>query len=413
MRALICGAGIGGLTTALALDKIGVEVAVFESAQEIRALGVGINLLPHAVRFLTALGLADALAETGIPTGELEYYTKRGQRIWSEPRGLAAGYHWPQYSIHRGRLLHLLWQAVCERLGPDAVKPAHHLDNFQNLDDRVTATFVNRHTDAPAGEYTGDVLIGADGIHSVVRGTFYPNEGDPKPSGRLLWRAVSEADSFLTGRTMIMAGHANQKFVCYPICPQTMSRGKALINWIAELNLGAGAVLPRRDWNRRGDKASFAPAFADWRFPFLDIPELIQSAEEVYEFPMVDRDPIPQWSVGRVTLLGDAAHPMYPIGSNGASQAILDAEALAEALQTNDVVAGLQSYEQKRLQPTSEIVHSNRRMGPEVVLQMVEDRAPDGFANLHDVISSEELEAAAQSYKRIAGFDRETLNNRT
>jgi 2-polyprenyl-6-methoxyphenol hydroxylase-like FAD-dependent oxidoreductase len=410
---LICGAGIGGLTTALALHKIGIDVTVFESAPEIRALGVGINLLPHAVRVLHSLGLQEPLADNGIATGELEYYTKRGQRIWSEPRGIAAGYRWPQYSIHRGRLLELLWRAVCERLGEQTVRAGHRLATFEHTADRVTATFVNRLHGGALVEDTGDVLVGADGIHSVVRATFYPQEGEPKSSGRLLWRAVSEAEPYLTGRTMIMAGHADQKFVCYPICPQTATRGRALINWIAELNLGEGARLPRRDWNRRGDKATFAPAFADWRFPFLDIPALIESAAEVFEFPMVDRDPVPRWSFGRVTLLGDAAHPMYPIGSNGASQAILDAEAVADSLRdvaAADLAGALRSYEQKRLAPTAEIVRSNRRMGPEVVLQMVEERAPNGFAELHDVISREELEAAANSYKRIAGFDRETLN---
>ena len=404
MRALICGAGIGGLTTALALHQHNIEVRIFESADSMRALGVGINLLPHAVRVLTNLGLADELAQTGIPTAELAYYTKRGERIWSEPRGLAAGYLWPQYSIHRGRLLELLWRAVTARLGPQAITTAHHLQSIDNAPNQVTAHFLNRHTNTPQPPQSGDILIGADGIHSVARHIFYPNEGDPKFSGRLLWRAVSAAPPFLTGRSMIMAGHADQKFVCYPI-------GNGLINWIAERNLGAGAHLPRRDWNRLGDKSSFAPEFETWRFPFLDVPALIASAPEVYEFPMVDRDPVPQWSFGRATLLGDAAHPMYPIGSNGASQAILDADALATAVTENpNPIDALKTYEAARLAPTAQIVHSNRQHGPEVVMQIVEERAPNGFENLHDVITQSELETIAQSYKRTAGFDRDTLN---
>jgi 2-polyprenyl-6-methoxyphenol hydroxylase-like FAD-dependent oxidoreductase len=213
---------------------------------------------------------------------------------------------------------------------------------------------------------------------------------------------------------MIMAGHADQKFVCYPICPEAAARGRSLINWVAELNLGEDARLPRRDWNRRGDTASFAPAFGEWHFPFLDIPALIESAAEVFEFPMVDRDPVTQWSFGRVTLLGDAAHPMYPIGSNGASQAILDAEELAGSVRcASGPVEALKRYESARLEPTAEIVYSNRRLGPELVMQMVEERAPDGFKNLHDVISQEELESIAARYKRTAGFDRETLNQRS
>lgn len=406
MPVLICGAGIGGLTTALALHQRNIEVRVFESAPSLRALGVGINLLPHAVRVLTNLGLADELAQTGIPTAELAYYTKRGERIWSEPRGLAAGYLWPQYSIHRGRLLEILWHAVTQRLGQQAIQTAHHLQSFDSHPHQVTARFHNRRANTAQPPQSGDILIGADGIHSVVRQSFYPNEGDPKFSGRLLWRAVSAAPPFLTGRSMIMAGHADQKFVCYPI-------GHGLINWIAERNLGPGAHIPRRDWNRLGDRSSFAHEFESWRFPFLDVPALIASAQEVYEFPMVDRDPVPRWSFGRVTLLGDAAHPMYPIGSNGASQAILDADALATALTANpNPIEALQAYEADRLAPTAQIVHSNRQNGPEAVMQIVEERAPNGFQNLHDVISQSELESIAQSYKRTAGFDRDTLNQK-
>lgn len=209
---------------------------------------------------------------------------------------------------------------------------------------------------------------------------------------------------------MIMAGHANQKFVAYPICPRAESRGEAIVNWVAELHVGGEKPPVRRDWNRQGNKSQFAPAFATWRFPWLDVPALIDSAQEVFEFPMTDRDPVPRWSFGRVTLLGDAAHPMYPIGSNGASQAILDAAALAECLLKHDnVEEAFAAYEQQRLPPTAEIVHSNRRQGPEVVMQIVEERAPNGFAELEDVIPHTELEEIARRYKRIAGFDRETL----
>jgi 2-polyprenyl-6-methoxyphenol hydroxylase-like FAD-dependent oxidoreductase len=414
LRVLICGGGIGGLTAALSLAQAGAEVSIFESAEDVRALGVGINLLPHAVRVLDELGLSAALELAGVRTAELAYYTRHGQLIWSEPRGVDAGYHWPQYSIHRGRLLELLWQAVRDQLGENALSPGHHLASFRDDGQTVQAAFINRRTGAPAGHATGDLLIGADGIHSVVRSAFYPGEGEPKCAGRLLWRAISEAPAYLTGRSMIMAGNADHKFVAYPISPVSPASGLCLVNWIAELNLGEKARLPRRDWNRRGDKSSFAGEFRQWKFPFLDIPRLIDSAAEVFEFPMVDRDPVPRWSFGRVTLLGDAAHPMYPIGSNGASQAILDAEAIAEALRTcSNPIQALERYQEARLEPTAQIVHSNRRLGPEVVMQMVEERAPNGFVNLHDVISHQELESVALTYKRTAGFDRESLNAHT
>jgi 2-polyprenyl-6-methoxyphenol hydroxylase-like FAD-dependent oxidoreductase len=410
MRLLIAGGGIGGLVAGLCLHRAGIEASVFESVEELRPLGVGINLLPHAVRVLDNLGLRARLEETAIATAELRYYSKFGRLIWSEPRGLAAGYRWPQYSIHRGRLQMILLEAARERLGGANVHTGHHLAGVEDCSDCVTATFVSRRGGAVVARERGDALVGADGIHSELRRQFYPDEGPPRYSGRMLWRGVTEAAPFLTGRSMIMAGHAEQKFVAYPICSQAAARGRSLINWVAERKV-EGAELTRRDWNRRVEKSKFAPAFASWRFDWLDVPALIDGAAEVFEFPMSDRDPLERWSFGRVTLLGDAAHPMYPIGSNGASQAILDAEALANALRENAAVPeALRRYEENRLGPTAAVVQSNRRQGPEVVMQIVEERAPNGFDRLEDVITRQELEDIAQRYKVIAGFDKDRLD---
>jgi len=411
MKVLIAGGGIGGLVTALCLERAGIEARVFESNEEIRPLGVGINLLPHSVRVLTALGLGEKLAETGIATAELIYFNKFGQLIWREARGLAAGYHWPQYSIHRGRLQMLLLETVRERLGAAAVRTGCHLESFAERGNQVEAKFINRANGEIVAVETGDALVGADGIHSRVRKQFYPNEREPKFSGKVLWRGVTESEPYLTGRSMFMAGYANRKFVAYPICPQTAERGRSLVNWVADVYVGDDYAGTPRDWNRQVGKDVVLPAFADWHFDWLNIPALIEGASAIYEFPMIDRDPVERWSFGRVTLLGDAAHPMYPIGSNGASQAILDAPALVEALTTEaDIVSALQRYEQARLQPTARIALSNRQQGPEQVMQLVEDRAPNGFTNLHDVISQVELEEIANRYKQIAGFSREELN---
>ena len=411
MTILIIGAGPGGLTAALHLHRLGFDVRVFESVPAIRPLGVGLNLLPHAVRELTLLGLAGELAAISIPTAELAYHNKHGQLIWREPRGLAAGYNWPQFSVHRGRLQMLLFDTVVKTLGPDKVRTGMHLDSFAQDADGVTARFIDRLTGQPAGEARGGILVGADGIHSVVRRMFYPDEAAPAFSGRILWRATTEAAPFLTGRSMIMAGHANQKFVAYPICPDAAARGRSLVNWIAELQVGGDKAPIPRDWNRLAEKSRFAPAFKDWRFDWLDVPALIEGAEAVYEFPLVDRNPVPRWSSDRVTLFGDAAHPMFPVGSNGASQAILDAAALAEALVTHaDPVAALKSYESRRLEPTALLVKTNRQHGPEVVMQLAEERAPQGFADIAAVIPRAELEEIANRYKAIAGFDRDRLN---
>ncbi|WP_373893562.1 flavin-dependent oxidoreductase [Virgibacillus sp. CBA3643] len=409
--AIIIGGGIGGLVTALKLHRAGVKVRVFESVENIRALGVGINLLPHAVRILTELGLAEKLEKIGLPTAELSYFNKYGQQIWQEPRGVNAGYHYPQYSIHRGRLQMLLLEAVKEQLGEEAVLTSHHLTSFDSFSDYTVAHFENKKTGEHVGSYDANMMIAADGIHSVVRKHLYPNEGDPIFSGRILWRGLAEASSFLTGKTMIMAGFQDQKFVAYPVDPE-ISGDRALINWIAELAIDE-EMPSRADWNRKIDKEKFAPAFADWDFGWLNVPQLTRDTEAVYEFPMVDRDPLPAWSFGSVTLLGDAAHPMYPIGSNGASQAILDADALGQAMKEQpSIELALKAYEKMRLDTTANIVRSNRKNGPEHVMQIVEERAPEGFDALNNVISQEELEDITGGYKKIAGFDKQTLNTK-
>ena len=412
MAVLIIGAGIAGLTTALSLHQIGVDCRVFESVDSIEPLGVGINTLPHAVRELTELGLADRLAATAIATAELAYYSKRGQLIWSEPRGLAAGYNWPQFSIHRGELQTILLDAARERLGADGIVTGHHLAGWETTPAGVRANFVDRRSGRSIGEVEGELLIGADGIHSAVRGRLYPDEGRPLWNGAILWRGVTIGKPFLTGRSMIMAGHEFQKFVCYPISHAAMQRGEAVINWIAERKFAPDHQWRREDWNRRGNIADFLPQFETWRLDWLDVPGLIRGGD-CYEYPMVDRDPLDRWSFGPVTLLGDAAHPMYPIGSNGASQAILDARVLArEILAHGTTHEALLSYEAERRPATAGIVLANRRNGPEQVMQAVEQRAPDGFLRIEDVLSAEELLDAAAGYKRIAGFDKDALNGR-
>lgn len=292
MKVLVAGGGIAGMATALSLHQAGIDARVFESVSEIGAMGVGINLQPNAVRELCELGLADDLAATGIPTSTLAYYNKHGQRIWAEPRGLAAGYRWPQYSIHRGDLLMLLARAVRDRLGEECIVTQHHLASFTQDAEGVVANFIDRRSGATVGSYRGDALIGADGIHSAVRASLYPHEGDPRFCGQMMWRAAIESTPYLDGRTHAISGHRDQKFLVYPMSATACSRGRSLINWIAELTVPG--PTPRADWNRKVDKAVFAGAFAGWRFDWLDVPALINATESVYEFPKVDRDPIRQ-----------------------------------------------------------------------------------------------------------------------
>ena len=406
---LIAGGGIGGLATALLLHARGLPVQVFERVPTLRPLGVGINLLPHAARVAHELGLATKLAATAIQTGKLEYYNKHGQLIWSEPRGIAAGYSVPQYSIHRGDLQMLLYEAAIERLGRDRIQTDCTFEGVTQTTGSILARF--KRGDGSSFEAEGSALIGADGIHSVLRKHFYPDEGEPNFAQRILWRAVSEGRPFLDGRTMIMAGFQHEKFVCYPISQRHAVEGRALINWIAELTVPEKSP-PKQDWNREVPKSRFAARFASWKFPWLDVPALIDSASQVYEFPLVDRDPLPSWSRGRVTLLGDAAHPMYPIGSNGASQAILDAEAVANALAEHPVAQAFQVYEAERRPATSKLVLLNRQNGPEQVMQIAEERAPHGFKHIHEVMSQAELEEISLRYKQTAGFTVTQVNQK-
>ena len=413
MKAIVVGGGIGGLATALSLHAQGIEVEVFEQSRTIRELGVGINTLPHAIKELAALGLLDELDRIGIRTHELIYTNRFGQEIWRDLRGLDAGYEFPQFSIHRGKLQGVLHRAVLERLGGDKVHPGHQLVRFEDTGGRVNATFERRegHDDVTV---TGSVLIGADGIHSTVRKAFYPDEGPPSWNGLMLWRGAVEGKPFLTGRSMIIAGGMNAKFVCYPIYNDPDTPGKTLLNWAVVARIGDGSTPPprREDWSRLGDRAELMN-HVDGVFTLdvVDPVAIINSTVDFYEYPMCDRDPVDRWSFGRVTLLGDAAHPMYPVGSNGASQAILDARCLAGLLAGGgDVADALKAYEAQRLPMTAEIVRTNRKGGPEQVIDLVEERAPDGFERLEDVATREELEAMVRGYASLAKFSQSDVN---
>ena len=397
LRFLVVGAGVGGLTTALSLHQVGADVEVFEAVEEVRPLGVGINLLPHAVRELGGLGLLEQLRSRSVGPELLLYCTDRGQEIWREPRGRAAGYPYPQLSTHRGWLQKVLYDAFVERLGRDRLHLGHRLVRVDGTAAHPVAVF-------PEAEIEADVVVAADGIHSAARAQFRPGEGPPLWNGSLMWRGIAEVPPVLDGRTMVWAGHPEQKFVGYPIVEG--SDGTQDFNFIAELRRPGSPLASREDWNRRGDPDDFLPPFESWAFSWLDVPAIVRSAHETFLFPMVDRDPLDQWTFGRTTLLGDAAHPMYPIGSNGASQAILDARVLAGCVRRHrdDVDVALARYESTRRPATAAIVRANRGLGPELPMKLVHERAPEGFTDIGSVISREEIAQVTEEYRRTAGF---------
>jgi 5-methylphenazine-1-carboxylate 1-monooxygenase len=396
---VIVGAGIGGLALALALHRHGIAARIYEAAPELRALGVGLNLLPHAVRELADLGLEAKLVSAGIPTREYLFYTRAGQLVYSEPRGRDAGYGWPQISIHRGDLHAILLETVIERLGAEAVSLDHKCVGIAQDDYCAIARFEGKL------EARGTVLVACDGIHSVARGQMHPNGSALRYEGTAQYRGVTKWPPFHGGASMAYLGtNRHGKLVMYPIRNDIDGQGNQLLNWVIEVQRPTEHLV--RDWTRKARVEDFISGFENCRFDWLDVPAMLHAAEEVYEYPMVDQEPLPFWTQGRITLLGDAAHPMMPRGSNGAAQAIIDASTLAAALSASaDPQPALKNYEAQRLAATSGVVIANRSISPDAILNVIEERTGGkAFDRIEDVISHEELVEWQERYKAVAGF---------
>lgn len=406
---LIVGAGVGGLTLALALHEAGINCRIYESVAQIRPLGAGINVLPHATKVLGRLGINPRLSAQGIATQEAAFFNCHGQLIYREPLGTLAGYSTPQFSIHRGDLQLSLLECVVERLGADSVVFGQRCIGASSDAQHAHAVM----EDASGNRRTVDasVIVSCDGLHSMVRKQLYPNEGAPRYSGINMWRGTVAWKPYLTGATMVRAGALVPgvgKMVVYPIRDNIDGQGNQLVNWVAELHSPSPA---QRDWNGAGRLEDFFPAFQDWRFDWLDIAGMIEATENVLQFPMVDQEPLPQWTFGRVTLLGDAAHPMVPRGSNGAGQAIIDADVLAARLKEFGVgEAALQAYDRERVVVTGDIVTTNHKAPPDKILQVVHERTSGKpFSSLGDIVSEDELRGITQQYKEVAGYSLERL----
>ena len=403
MTVLISGAGIAGLTLALTCHQLRIPCRIVEQVDELKPLGVGINLQPNAVRELLDLGLGAELDRIGVKTQQLMLVARNGKEVWSEPRGLEAGYNWPQYSVHRGELQMMLHRVVLDRLGPDVIETSAAGRAFRTEGDEAVL-------DTAAGERRGAVLIAADGLHSAIRRQMFPSEGPPIWAGAILWRGASRMKNFSDHNRMAMIGHYQQKFVTYPISRPDQN-GEVLINWIAERTYDASHGWQREDWNREAPVSDFIDMFEDWRFGWIDIPEIISAAPTVYEYPMVDRDPLPHWTEGRVTLMGDAAHIMYPTGSNGASQAIVDARKIGRALLDHGVgPEALNAYEAEMRPRMAKVIAANRGAGPDYVLEIVRQRSGGVFDDIEDVMPFEERKTFSAEYKKTAGFSIDALN---
>jgi len=411
MKVVISGGGIGGLTLALSLQQRleDIDLHVYEAAAEFKPLGLGINLMPHAIRALGELGLSDRLAEVAVEAKEFAFFTSNGQHIYSEPTGIDAGHEYPHFSIHRGDFHKILHAAFLERLGAERLHVGHRLREFEQDDASVTATFVSPNGTEVA-QVSGDVLVGADGLNSAVRKQIYPDQGDPVFHGINMWRGVTQGRPFLSGASATRIGALNRtgKLVVYPMRNNIDGKGTQLINWVAEVRTDEASPT---DWSAPGRLEDFVHHFEGWRFDWLDCEALIKNADSILSYPMADRDPVDRWTFGRVTLLGDAAHPMYPRGGNGAAQAILDAESLSAHLaQAPTPERALQGYEAERLPIVNRIVLTNRSAPPDTLIEAVEERTGGArFERLEDVITLEEIAAISERYQTVAGYDRETV----
>ncbi len=410
MSIAIIGGGITGLALALNLHQRGIGCQVYESAPEMKELGVGITMLPHATRELTALGLQENLLQAGIENRDSKFFNRFGQLIYSEARGKFAGYDYPEVGVHRGRLHGLLYEAALERLGADCIQLNRKCVGFEQTGEAVQVSFVETSSGATVEPVTTDIAIACDGVNSTVRKQIYPDDAVVF-TGINTWRGTSVRKPIFDGRTYIRIGTlATGKIVIYPIIDNVDGQGNQLINWTTEFQSDDRA---QNDWNKPGQLEDFFHMYEDWHFDWLDVADMIRTSEDIFEYPMVDKDPLNRWTFDRVTMAGDAAHPMYPRGSNGAAQGVIDARTLADALQASDnPLDALKAYEAARLEPTSNVVRTNRSSPPDVIIMKVEELVGDRpFDNLDDYVSQDELRELSDRYKQVAGFSKEALRS--
>lgn len=408
---LIAGGGIGGLAMALTLHQIGVPCIVFEQVREMKPLGVGINIQPNAIRELFDLGITAAdLDAVGLPAREWALVGLNGNDVYSEPRGLEAGYRWPQYAVHRGLFQMLLYAKVVERMGAGAVRMGHRVAGYRNEADGSVTALVEA-ADGSRSEEKGSLLIGADGLHSAVRAQMHPGQPPIHWGGAIMWRGTSPGVPIRTGASFVGLGTHRHRVVFYPISAPDPATGLATINWIAEVTVDASQGWKSSGWFKPVEIDDFVHHFDGWTWDWLDLPALIRRADAAYENPMIDRDPIPTWRDGRVALIGDAAHPMYPTGSNGASQAIVDGRVLGACLVAQGLSPeALAAYDEKLCGPVGQLVLRNRGAGPFGLLNLVDERCGGTFDDIDAVIPPEERAAFMAGYKTAAGFAIETLN---
>jgi len=408
---IIAGGGIAGLSLALTLHQINVPCLILESVATLKPLGVGINIQPNAVRELYAMGFTtDKLDTIGLQAREWALVGLNGKDVYCEPRGLEAGYLWPQYSVHRGELQMLLHRTVVQRIGVESIKTGHNVTGYKNTNTGVTVSVT---TDGGATlEVKGSLLVAADGLHSTIRAQMHPDQPPINWGGAVMWRGTTKAVPIRSGASFVGLGTHQQRIVFYPISPADPETGLAVINWIAEVTMDNSKGWTHGDWNKKAELSDFIHYFEDWDYDWVDIQGMLRGAEDVYEYPMIDRDPVHTWVDDNVALMGDAAHVMYPTGSNGASQAIVDARILGAAFVEHGVsTAALHAYNEQLCESISAVVLRNRGAGPFAILNELDKRCGGIFDNIDDVFPEAERLEMMSSYKTAAGFAIDSLNS--
>jgi 5-methylphenazine-1-carboxylate 1-monooxygenase len=406
MDIAIIGGGIGGLTTALALHARGFRPRVYEATAELKPLGVGIAIHPYGTKELADLGLERELAENSVEAKDSLYFNRFGQQIYADKIGRPAGYGYSPHLVHRGYLQMMLYRAAVERLGPDAVRLGQACAGIAQDDAGVTIALKHGRTGARIEPARADLVISADGVRSVVRAQLHPDLARPHYSGITLWRGVTRMKPYHSGGAILHIGAKRTgTLIVYPILDKIDGGELTLTNWVIEL---PGSPDVPEDWNRKGDPAKIEHAFDECRLDFLDVQALLRNADVVYEYPMVDHEPMARWSFGRITLLGDAAHAMYPRGGNGSNQAIVDARVLADALANiPDPVAALKAYEDERREKANALVIANRGEGPDILMTIVDQRTNgEPFDDIEKVLPFAEADGIIKDYHRLAGMAR-------
>lgn len=410
-QVIIAGGGIGGITMALTLHQIGVPCVVIESVRELKPLGVGINIQPNAVREFHDLGINNAdLDKIGLQAKEWALVGLNGNEIYSETRGLDAGYKWPQYAAHRGELHLMLYNKLVERIGKDKVILGTKVVSYSNTPNGVEVNL--EHATNGKSKIEGTLLVGADGMHSNVRAQVHPDQPPIHWGGALMWRGTSPAIPIRTGASFVGLGTHRHRIVFYPISPIDPSTGLATCNWIAEVTLDNTEGWQASGWFKPVQIEDFIHHFENWNYDWFDVPALLRKADIAFENPMIDRDPVATWQDGNVILIGDAAHPMYPTGSNGASQAIMDSRNIGAAFLKHGVNANaLTAFDKQYCEPISKLQLLNRGAGPFGLLNLVDERCGGKFDNIDDVISADDRKEFMSGYKNAAGFAIEKLNS--